>query len=73
MTIDDVQEMVEPTPSLSERVATRRQPEAVTLYSQFRGNRITSHFYPEHWAAVQIARMTAQQYGTPLDTGRLRP
>lgn len=73
MTIDDVQEMVEPKPSLSERVAKRRQPEAVTLLSQFRGNRIISHVYPEHWAQVQLARATAQQYGTPLDTGRFRP
>jgi hypothetical protein len=65
MTIDDVQEMVEPTPSLSERVATRRRPEAVLMLSQFRGNRIVSHFYPEHWAAVQIARDNARRYGTP--------
>jgi hypothetical protein len=65
MTIDDVQEMVEPTPSLSERVATRRQPEAVLMLSQFRGNRIVSHFYPERWAAVQIARDNARRYGTP--------
>jgi hypothetical protein len=65
MTIDDVQELVEPTPSLSERVATRRQPEAVLMLSQFRGNRIVSHVYPEHWAAVQIARDNARRYGTP--------
>jgi hypothetical protein len=65
MTIDDVQELVEPTPSLSERVATRRRPEAVLMLSQFRGNRIVSHFYPEHWAAVQISRDNARRYGTP--------
>ena len=65
MTIDDVQELVEPTPSLSERVATRRRPEAVLMLSQFRGNRIVSHFYPEHWAKVQIARWTQQRYGVP--------
>ena len=62
MTIDDVQELVEPVPTLSERVAGHRQPEAVTLYSQFRGNRIISHVYPEHWAQVQIARDTARRY-----------
>lgn len=73
MTIDDVQEMVAPVPTLSERVAQTRYPLVITVKSQHLGNRIISHFYPEHWAQVQIARATAQQYGTPLDTGRLRP
>ena len=62
MTIDDVQEMVEPSPTLSERLAQRRSFDAIALPSQFRGNRITSHFYPEHWAQVQLARATVQRW-----------
>lgn len=65
MTIDDVQELVEPRPSLSERVAKLRYPLAITELSQHKGNRIVSHFYPEHWAQVQIARDNARRYGTP--------
>jgi hypothetical protein len=36
---------------------------ALTLTTQYRGNRVVSHFYPEHWAKVQIARWTAARYG----------
>jgi hypothetical protein len=64
MTIDDVQEMVEPTPTLQDRVAKRRLPEVITTYSQHYGNRVISHFYPEHWAQVQLARATMQRWGT---------
>lgn len=30
----------------------------VDLRSQFRGARVVSHFYPVHWARVQLARAT---------------
>lgn len=36
---------------------------AITTLDQFRGNRLVHHFYPEHWAKVQLARHIAQQYG----------
>ena len=62
MTIDDVQEMVEPVPTLQERIAKHRMPEVITSYSQFRGNRLISHFYPEHWAQVQLARATMDRW-----------
>jgi hypothetical protein len=73
MTIDEVQDIITPMPTLQERVAKRRYPLVITELSQHLGNRITSHFYPEHWAQVQIARDNARRYGTPLDTGRLHP
>lgn len=62
MTIDDVQEIIEYTPTLSERLAQRRSFGVIAMPSQFRGNRITSHFYPEHWAQVQLARATVQRW-----------
>lgn len=62
MTVDDVQELVEPVPTLSERVANRRHVFPITEYSQYQGNRIISHFYPEHWAQVQLARDNARRY-----------
>ena len=34
----------------------------IALRSQFRGARVVSHFYPVHWARVQLARATAQTY-----------
>lgn len=36
---------------------------AITTLSEFRGNRLTHHFYPEHWARVQLARHNARRYG----------
>lgn len=30
----------------------------IALRSQFRGARVVSHFYPVHWARVQLARAT---------------
>jgi hypothetical protein len=65
MTIDDVQALVEPTLTLAERVANRRHLFPITEVSQHLGNRVISHFYPEHWAQVQIARDNARRYGTP--------
>jgi L-lactate utilization protein LutC len=62
MTIDEVQEMIAPVETLQERVAKRRMPEVITTYSQHYGNRITSHFYPEHWAQVQLARATMHRW-----------
>lgn len=64
MTIDDVQELVDPVPTLGERVAKHRPSQAITTQTQYLGNRVISHFYPEHWAQVQIARATARQCGT---------
>jgi hypothetical protein len=62
MTIDEVQEMMVPVETLQERVAKRRYLFPITELSQHRGNRIISHFYPEHWARVQLARDTARRY-----------
>ena len=38
---------------------------ALCYHTEYRGNRILRHFYPEHWAKVQIARWTQQRYGVP--------
>ena len=62
MTIDEVQEMVVPAETLHERVAKRKHAQPITMLSQYRGNRVISHFYPEHWAQVQIARATMQRW-----------
>ena len=63
MIIDEMQELVEPTETLHERVSAKAKPAAIPLPSQYLGNRIVSHFYPEHWAQVQIARDNARRYG----------
>lgn len=63
MTIDEVQAMVVPEETLHDRVAKRRYLYPITELSQHKGNRIISHFYPEHWAQVQLARAMARQYG----------
>jgi hypothetical protein len=39
------------------------RPIAIEIRDQYRGNRIVSNFYPEHWARVQVARSTAVRYG----------
>jgi len=62
MTIDEVQEMVAPTETLHDRVAGLQKPVAVTLLSQYLGNRIVSHVYPEHYAKVVLARHTMQRW-----------
>jgi len=62
MTIDEVQEMIAPVETLQERVAKARSPLAITYQTQHQGNRIMSHFYPEHWAQVQLARATMQRW-----------
>jgi hypothetical protein len=61
MTIDEVQDIIAPT--LNERVAKARYLWPITELSQHQGNRIISHFYPEHWAQVQLARDNARRYG----------
>jgi hypothetical protein len=62
MTVDEMQDMVAPMPTLQERVANRRYLWPITEVSQHQGNRIISHFYPEHWAQVQLARDNARRY-----------
>lgn len=62
MTVDDVHALVEPTLTLQERVANRRQPYGLDMTTQYLGNRVRSTFYPEHWAQVQIARDNARRY-----------
>ena len=62
MTIDDVQELVEPAETLHERVAKRPRPYGIDLTTQYLGNRVRRTFYPEHWSQVQIARDTARRY-----------
>jgi hypothetical protein len=62
MTIDEVQEMMVPVETLQERVANRRYPLAITYQTQHQGNRVIGHFYPEHWAQVQLARATAHRW-----------
>ena len=34
----------------------------IALRSQFRGARVVSHFYPVHWARVQLARATREAW-----------
>jgi hypothetical protein len=46
-----------------DRVQAKQEPTALTLATQYRGNRVVSRFYPEHWAKVQVARWTAARYG----------
>lgn len=36
--------------------------EVITLFTQYRGNRIVSHVYPAHYAKVMLARWTAAKY-----------
>jgi len=47
-----------------ERVEAKAQPMALTTVTQHNGNRVTSHFYPEHWARVQLARHAMTQYAS---------
>ena len=46
-----------------ERIAERKPLVPLDLNTQYRGNRVISRFYPEQWAAVQIARQNATRYG----------
>lgn len=43
-----------------------RSSECIESRSQYRGNRIVSHFYPDHWARVQKARATQARYTDDL-------
>ena len=62
MSIDEIEaKLAEPT--LQERITTRITPLPMHLNTQYRGNRVISRFFPEHWAKVQIARWTQQRYG----------
>ena len=64
MSIDEIEAQLA-AQTWQERVEAMRQPTRVNLNTQYRGNRVISHFYPEHWAKVQIARWTQQRYGVP--------
>jgi len=64
MIIDEMQELVEPSETLQERVAQRPRPYGIDLTTQYLGNRVRRIFYPEHWAKVQIARDNARRYAT---------
>jgi len=64
MPIDEIEsKLAEPT--WQERIAERIVPLPMHLNTQYRGNRVISRFFPEHWAKVQIARHTAERYGRP--------
>jgi hypothetical protein len=62
MPIDELEEKLAER-TWKERVADRRKLIPLDLTTQYRGNRIISHFYPEHWALVQLARQQAERYG----------
>ena len=64
MSIDEIEAQLA-AQTWQERVEAMRQPTRVNLNTQYRGNRVISHIYPEHWAKVQIARWTQQRYGVP--------
>ena len=64
MPIDEIEStLAEPT--WQERIAERIVPLPMHLNTQYRGNRVISRFFPEHWAKVQLARHTAERYGRP--------
>jgi uncharacterized membrane protein len=62
MPIDEIEARLA-SQTWQERVQVKPHQTALTLTTQYRGNRVVSHFYPEHWAKVQIARWTAARYG----------
>lgn len=50
--------------SLPDVVATTPgREQAIVTHSEYRGNRVTHRFYPEHYARVQLARHNAVRYG----------
>lgn len=46
-----------------EKVADRRPLVPLDLNTQYRGNRVISRFFPEHWAQVQLVRHQEARYG----------
>ena len=63
MPIDEIEaKLAEPT--WQERIATRVTPLPMHLNTQYRGNRVISRFFPEHWAKVQLTRHQEARYGT---------
>lgn len=46
-----------------EKVADRKPLVPLDFNTQYRGNRVTRRFYPEHWAKVQLARHAYLRYG----------
>lgn len=42
---------------------TPGREQAIVTHSEYRGNRVTHRFYPEHYARVQLARANAVRYG----------
>lgn len=64
MSIDEVEaRLAEQT--WQEKVSERKPLVPLDLNTQYRGNRVISRFYPEHWAQVQLARHHAMRYGSP--------
>lgn len=59
---DQLEEMLD-TRTFSERVAERPRPIAIDCSTQYRGNRIVSRFYPEHYARVLLSRDARNRYG----------
>ena len=39
------------------------RPPVIETRSEYRGNRLTHRFYPEHYARVVLARDNAKRYG----------
>ena len=46
-----------------EKISSRLLPVPIDMTTQYRGTRVVSRIYPEHWAMVQLARHTAERYG----------
>lgn len=62
MSIDEVESKLS-AKSWAEKVAERKPLVPLDLNTQYRGNRVISRFYPEHWAKVQLARHAYLRYG----------
>lgn len=45
------------------RVHSNLPEDVIEMRHQFHGTRIVSHFYPSHWARVQLARHNVYAFG----------
>lgn len=66
MPIDEIEAKLKER-TWQEKVADRKPLVPIDLNTQHLGNRVISHFYPEHWARVQIARHHLTHYGQTND------
>lgn len=62
MSIDEVEAKLAQQ-TWQEKVGNRKPLVPLDLNTEYRGNRVISRFYPEHWAQVQLARHFSTRYG----------